>query len=296
MSSLRYTARRVARRSLALGVVLTALVACSSQPQGWKRLGQKDLQELLPQMLLSEAVYDQRGLPDSLRVLGYQKLLGQRGYSLVDWDSSVVWYGRYRAEDYKKSYEYAMAVLTSQQEGLQRRIDSLARIEARQRAWQTGALDSVNLLRDSLSRHQLGGYLERSFSLTPEFPYASGTDVRFAVRLQGFSPRRPAGTLRLQLRLQFADSTQRVLDLKPLKPGLNVLSFTLPEGKRMQSAQGILRGVAPRGKGKYLVVDSFSFARFSGGASPAMALPDEAPTASLDTLTDGATSEDDLTF
>lgn len=278
-------------RGLLLGVVLTLLVgACTSPSQKWQRVGQKDLQELLPKMLLAEAIYDQRGLPDSLRVLGYQQLLDERGYTLTDWDSSLVWYGRYRVADYKKAYDYALASLTAQQDGLQQRVDSLARLGARQIAWETGALDSVNLLRDSISLHPAGRYLERSFSLIPQSPYPTGTDVRFAVRLAGFSPKTSGGTLRMQLRLEFADSTQRLLDLKPLRPGLNVLSFVLPEGKMLRSASGLLRGVAPRSKGKYLVIDSFSFARFSSGL-PTPALADEPSELAPDTLS--VTGEDD---
>lgn len=288
------TLRGAFRLMFCLGTMLL-VVACSSKSQGWQRIGQKDFQELLPQMLMAEAVYEQRSLPDSLRILGYQTVLGQRGYTLTDWDSSQVWYGRYRVSEYQEAYDYALGVLTSQQEGLRRRVDSLARIEARAYAWSSGALDSTNLLLDSVSIHRPGDYLERSFSLSPSVPYASGTDVRFAVRLHGFSPKQPGGTLRMHLRVEFTDSTQRVFDLRPLKTGLNVLSFVLPEGKMMRKASGWLRGVSPRGKSKFFAVDSFSFARFPGKTPvPAVAL-DEPEVAKPDTL-DAPSAEEGDTF
>ena len=99
----------------------------------------------------------------------------------------------------------------------------------------------------------------------------------------------------MHLRVEFTDSTQRVFDLRPLKTGLNVLSFVLPEGKMMRKASGWLRGVSPRGKSTFFAVDSFSFARFPGKTPvPAVAL-DEPEVAKPDTL-DAPSAEEGDTF
>lgn len=276
-SSTSLTTTRPNQRSTCwLGRVLLAafLLLCSacSSPGGWKKIGLKDMQTILPRMLLTEALYDQRGLPDSIRVLGYQTLLGEYGYNLSDWDSSLVWYGRYRIPEYQKLYESATGILTAQQEKLQQRVDSLTRIATRERMWQSAQLDSVNLLPDSVSVHPLGRYLERSFALTPDGTYGAGTEVRLAVRLAGLPRQARGGSLRLQLQLLYTDSTAQTVELKALHQGLNSLSFVIPAGKQMRQALGVLRGTTPRGRGKWLAVDSFSFARFpsSGGmTSPA---------------------------
>lgn len=255
-----------------LGMLL--LFSCSSHSQGWKKIDLKDVQRLLPQMLLAEAIYDQRGLPDSTRILGYQSILGESGYRLADWDSTLVWYGKYRVFEYQKAYDYAMNVLSLQQEDLQRRVDSLAQIEARAHAWRSGQADSINLLPDSISYHRLGSYLERSFDYRPELPYSEGVGLRFALRLAGFSPKSTGGSLRLQLRYFFADSTSQTEEVRSLRPGLTLQAFSVPTGKQLTRISGVLRGVAPRGKGKWLVIDSLSLARYSSSfASPA---PEEA--------------------
>lgn len=281
--------------SVLLLLSLLSLTSCSSSEGKWRKIGLKDMQTILPRMLLSEALYDQRALPDSVRILGYQTLLAEYGYNLTDWDSSLVWYGRYRIPEYQKFYETATASLTAQQELLQRRVDSLAQIEARERRWLTGQADSVNLLRDSVSYHQLGKYLERSFSLSPEGTYPEGTEVHMVVRLAGLPKQIAGNTLRLQLQLLYADSTARTLELKPLHNGLNKLSFVLPAGKQLRQARGVLRGVAPRGQGKWFAVDSFSFARFPGGMMmPPAELP--SPTPEVADAPDTIPGEDELAF
>lgn len=249
--------------SVLLGGLLL-LGACTSSKKTWKKIGQKDMQTILPQMLLAEALYDQRGIPDSVRILGYQTLLSSYGYGLSDWDSSLVWWGRNRIADYKSIYESAVTVLTAQQEALRRRVDSVTWIESRERLWQAGLRDSINLLPDSSSYHRLGTYLERSFAFTPNGPYTEGTEVRLDVRLAGLPRAMTGSSLRLSLQLLYIDSTAHTVELKGLHPGLNTLSYRIPAGKQMREAFGVLRGLAPRGAGKCWVVDSFSFARFSG--------------------------------
>ena len=139
----------------------------------------------------------------------------------------------------------------------------------RRNAWLSGNVDSVNLLRDSVSYHASGSYLERSFTLEPSSGYSAGTELRFLVRLHGTQGRLPSGSRAMQLHLLYRDSTQSVQTLGSLQSGLNRLSITIPEGKTMRSAVGLLRGRLPRTKSKVFVVDSFSVVRYSGSHSPA---------------------------
>ena len=110
---------------MALLVLLLSLGACSGRRAKWEKIDLKTMQRLMPEMLVAEAAFAQRSLDDSLRILGYQAILSRHGYALADWDSSLVWYGRYRIEEYSKIYEYAAATLTPQQKELRRRADSL---------------------------------------------------------------------------------------------------------------------------------------------------------------------------
>lgn len=254
---------------MALLVLLLSLGACSGRRAKWEKIDLKTMQRLMPEMLVAEAAFAQRSLDDSLRILGYQAILSRHGYTLADWDSSLVWYGRYRIEEYSKIYEYAAATLTPQQKELRRRADSLELLEMRRNAWLSGNVDSVNLLRDSISYHASGSYLERSFTLEPSSGYSAGTELRFLVRLHGAQGRLPSGSLAMQLHLLYSDSTQSIQTLGPLQSGLNRLSITIPEGKTMHSAVGLLRGRLPRTKSKVFVVDSFSVVRYSGTHSPA---------------------------
>ena len=179
---------------MALLVLLLSLGGCSGRRAKWEKIDLKTMQRLMPEMLVAEAAFAQRSLDDSLRILGYQAILSRHGYTLADWDSSLVWYGRYRIEEYSKIYEYAAAQLTPQQKELRRRADSLELLEMRRNAWLSGNVDSVNLLRDSVSYHASGSYLERSFTLEPSSGYSAGTELRFLVRLHVAQGRLPSGS------------------------------------------------------------------------------------------------------
>ena len=224
-------------------------------------------------MLTAEASFNQRGLEDSLRIVGFQAILSRYGYTLADWDSSLVWYGRHQIVEYQKLYEHAALVLESRQATLQVRVDSLDRIERRRSLWAAHDIDSVNLLRDSASRYLAGSYVERSFALEPSVSYTGGTELRFIVRVSGASP----SALQLQLRLQYADSTQHAETLPSLHPGLNQVAITIPSGKTMRAAYGLLRGRLPKSKSPLFVVDSFSLVRYTGVAPEPTPTPADEP-------------------
>ena len=252
--------------------------ACGGFGAKWKRIDLVTVKEILPEMLTAEAAFNQKGLSDSLRMVGFQAILDRYGYTLADWDSSLVWYGQHQIVEYQKLYESASLALESRQARLQGRVDSLNRIEQRLRLWQSNDLDSVNLLRDSASRYLAGSYVERSFALQPNVTYSEGTELRFVVRVKGASP----AALRLQLRLQYADSTQQAATLSSLHPGLNQVSITIPSGKTMRTAYGLLHGRLPKGKSPLFVVDSFSFVRYSRATSSAPEVtPSETPATEL---------------
>ena len=277
--SLRFPALRLAPlRALLVVLLLIGGSACGGFGAKWKRIDLVTVKEILPEMLTAEAAFNQKGLSDSLRMVGFQAILDRYGYTLADWDSSLVWYGQHQIVEYQKLYESASLVLESRQARLQGRVDSLNRIEQRLRLWQSNDLDSVNLLRDSASRYLAGSYVERSFALQPNVTYSEGTELRFVVRVKGASP----AALRLQLRLQYADSTQQAATLSSLHPGLNQVSITIPSGKTMHTAYGLLHGRLPKGKSPLFVVDSFSFVRYSRATSSAPEVtPSETPATEL---------------
>lgn len=143
-------------KALVLALLLVGGSACGGSKGKWKQIDLKTVKELLPEMLTAEASFNQRGLEDSLRVVGFQAILSRYGYTLADWDSSLVWYGRHQIVEYQKLYEHAALVLESRQATLQVRVDSLDRIERRRSLWAAHDIDSVNLLRDSASRYLAG--------------------------------------------------------------------------------------------------------------------------------------------
>ena len=216
-------------------------------------------------MLTAEAAFNQKGLSDSLRMVGFQAILDRYGYTLADWDSSLVWYGQHQIVEYQKLYESASLVLESRQARLQGRVDSIDRIERRLRLWQSNDLDSVNLLRDSASRYLAGSYVERSFALQPNVTYREGTELRFVVRVKGASP----AALRLQLRLQYADSTQQAATLSSLHPGLNQVSITIPSGKTMRTGLWPLARSSAEGRVPSSSSIASGFVRYSGATSSA---------------------------
>ena len=262
-------------KALVLVLLLVGGSACGGSKGKWKQIDLKTVKELLPEMLTAEASFNQRGLDDSLRIVGFQAILSRYGYTLADWDSSLVWYGRHQIVEYQKLYEHAALVLESRQAMLQVRVDSLDRIERRRSLWAAHDIDSVNLLRDSASRYLAGSYVERSFALEPSVSYTGGTELRFIVRVSGAS----SSALQLQLRLQYADSTQHAETLPSLHPGLNQVAITIPSGKTMRAAYGLLRGRLPKSKSPLFVVDSFSLVRYTGATPEPTPTPADEPQA-----------------
>ena len=79
-------------KALLLALLLVGGSACGGSKGKWKQIDLKTVKELLPEMLTAEASFNQRGLEDSLRIVGFQAILSRYGYTLADWDSSLVWY------------------------------------------------------------------------------------------------------------------------------------------------------------------------------------------------------------
>ena len=181
--------RHVSSLALGCGLVLSLSLLSSCGPKPWKRLGVKTMQELLPEMVIAEQNFAERSLPDSLRLVGYATILGRHDATLADWDSSLVWYSQHDLESYKDIYDAAHKELEQRRQLLQARSDSLSTLQAKLWQWQAGNVDSVNLLRDSVSFHAGKAYLERSFSYTPDQSYAAGTELAFVLR---GSPLRPS--------------------------------------------------------------------------------------------------------
>ncbi|MBF1047029.1 MAG: DUF4296 domain-containing protein [Porphyromonadaceae bacterium] len=272
--------------SLALGcglaLSLSLLSSCGSKP--WKRLGVKTMQELLPEMVIAEQNFAERSLPDSLRLVGYAAILGRHDATLADWDSSLVWYSQHDLESYKDIYDAAHKELEQRRQLLQARSDSLSTLQAKLWQWQAGNVDSVNLLRDSVSFHAGKAYLERSFSYTPDQSYAAGTELAFVLRLSG-QPAQTKRALRMELSLCCTDSTvvRKTLELKA--PGkLYRISLRVPEGKQMRSSFGRVVGYVPQlPKRGFWAIDSFSFARYTAAALTA---PPPSLNGGADTLRD----------
>ena len=124
--SLRFPSLRLAPlRALLVVLLLIGGSACGGFGSKWKRIDLVTVKEILPEMLTAEAAFNQKGLSDSLRMVGFQAILDRYGYTLADWDSSLVWYGRHQIVEYQKLYESASLVLESRQARLQGRVDRI---------------------------------------------------------------------------------------------------------------------------------------------------------------------------
>ncbi|MDY3090137.1 MAG: DUF4296 domain-containing protein [Porphyromonas sp.] len=251
--------RGVVKRVVLWTTALSLLVGCSSRE--WTLIGEEDVRRLLPRYALLNAALQNRGEQDSIRQAAYRAFFEEEGYTLADWDSSMLWYAKNDITLYHDFYRLAADSMARSTERVQLRVDSITAAEERMRKLNGAVLDSTNLLSLGLETYRAGEYLNRYFMLTPSTPY---TAVRgeLGVGIWGLPKLKKDEALSLELRFHAKDSTTRIERLSIAKSGFYSVRLVTMEGKDVVRVSGALRGTLPKKLQRgYVLVDSLRFVR-----------------------------------
>lgn len=252
--------RKMATR---LGLMLSALLlffSCSNR--SWELIPEEDVRRLLPRYALLSAGLQNRGEADSVRQAAYRRFFEEGGYTLQDWDSSMVWYAKNNIPLYHDFYRLASDSLSKLTEALQKRSDSIVRVEERQRKLMGAVLDSVNLLKLGMEVFGENELINMTFSLQPTTPY-TGLEGTLTTRIAGLPKLAKRDALSLELRFHSKDSTSQIQHLAIQSSGVYHVRLVTMEGKDVVRISGYLRGIVPKKlpKDGYVFVDSLRFVR-----------------------------------
>lgn len=270
-------------RNIGLALLgLWSLGACSSRE--WTLIGEDDVRRLLPEYAILTASLQHRGEPDSLRHAAYRQFFEREGYTIVDWDSSMMWYAKHNMPLYHDYYRLASEDLSRQTEQLQTRVDSITHIQETRRKRLGYMLDSVNLLSLAPQYYFSGEFINRSFSVQPSNHY-TGTEAELSVRIAGLPKLKKGEELELALRFVESDSTARDTSIKISQSGQYQVKLITMANKPVLRVAGYLRGTLPKLQAKqYVWLDSLRFVR-----RPHTDLPD--PKASTSLASEGGSSD-----
>lgn len=240
-------------------LVLLLFFSCTNR--SWELVSEDDARHLLPRYALLSAGLQYKGAPDSIRQAAYRQLLEQEGYTLNDWDSSMLWYAKNNMPLYHDFYRLASDSLSKQTELLQKRADSIMREEERERKFQAAILDSANLLRLGSQLAFSGQLVNQSFSLRPSIAY-NGVEGVLSTRILGLPKLSDKESFSLELKFHAQDSTSRFKRIRIKNSGVYKLRLITMDGKDVVRISGYLRGVTPQLRpGTFVLIDSLRFVR-----------------------------------
>lgn len=250
------------RVAIRLGLnLLAVLLFFSCSNRSWDLVSEEDVRRLLPRYAMLSAGLQNRGEADSIRQAAYRQFFEAEGYTLQDWDSSMLWYAKNNMPLYHDYYRLASDSLSRLTEVIQRKVDSIARVEERQRKFRGAILDSVNLLSLGARVALSNQLVNQHFSLQPSSPYM-GVEGTLSVRVSGLPKLSDKNAFRLELRFHEKDSTSRVERISIKRSGLYKVRLVTIEGKDVVRISGHLRGTIPTlGKQAFVWVDSLRFVR-----------------------------------
>lgn len=278
--------------ALAILVATSTIYGCSDS--NWSKIDTDEVRELMPKMALLSASFDLDNTPDSIRQATYRALLGEHGYTIRDWDSTLAWYAGYDIDVLNDIYRQVADSLSRLQAYLQARQDSIYRHEEWLNNRRGGTLDSINLLSIGTTPLHAGELINRPFAFFPSSPYDSSHELTLSTRLYGLPQLDTISALELELRLHFVDSTSLVARQQIRTSGRHAITMTIPEGKTVRRVSGHLRGVVPSQlRGGFIFTDSLRLVRLPRSMAAAVAPAGEvepAPTLS-DTIAADAPQE-----
>ncbi len=251
--------RSLIKHTVLWTTALGLLAGCSSRE--WSLIEAEDVRRLLPRYTLLNAALQNRGEQDSIRQAAYRAFFEEEGYTLADWDSSMLWYAKNDITLYHDFYRLASDSLSRDTERVQARVDSIRAAEEYLRKRNGAVLDSTNLLSLGLETYKAGEYLNRHFALSPSTPY-NGVQGELKAGIWGLPKLKKSEALSLELRFHAKDSTTRVERIAIDKSGVYSVRLVTMEGKDVVRVSGFLRGVLPKKLQRdYILVDSLRFVR-----------------------------------
>lgn len=250
---------RLGRYLLGSLAMCMALTSCSKR--SWTLIDEDEVRRLLPRYAMLSARLQMYGEADSLRLATYRQFLADEGYSLADWDSSMMYYAKHDMPLYHDFYRLASDTLTRQAELLQKRVDSIAQAEDYRAKYTGYTLDSVNLLRLGAVSYYSGDLVNRAFAFAPSVPY-TGVEGELSLRLRGLPKLGREQAWDMELRFHAQDSTSEVERIRIDRSGDYKLKIVTLSGKPVVRVTGFVRGLSPKLKsGTFIWLDSLRFVR-----------------------------------
>ena len=243
---------------VAIGFSGILFLGCTDRD--WRLISEDEVRRLLPRYALLSARLQSYGEPDSIRLSTYQQYFKQEGYSLSDWDSSMMYYVKHNMPLYHDFYRLASDSFMVLSQRLQIKYDDRLKRDEYENGLRGYTLDSVNLLNVSATAYQEGDLVNRCFDFKPAQPYVD-TEGELSVRLRGILKKLPLNkAFRLELAFHAQDSSQQIKTLMIDKSGDFTLHLSTIPNKPVVRVSGYLRGVCSQ---DVLWVDSLRFVRRS---------------------------------
>lgn len=239
------------------------LASCSGRD--WRKVSPSDVRQILPAMTMLSVSLEYDNVPDSIRQANYRSLLGEHGYSLTDWDSSMAWYAANEIDLFYDFYRAALDDVTKLQTQLHKRQDSIHTREEFVRNRLGANLDSINLLSLGYEYYHRNQLINRSFSIVPTTPYLNGWIVRLSTNLYTTSAEDSIAYGTLSLQLHLSDSTILAASTPVHSGGAHSVVLSIPQGKQAVRVSGFLRGVTHAER--YILCDSLRLVRLQGDPS-----------------------------
>ncbi|KGN74759.1 hypothetical protein HR11_08240 [Porphyromonas macacae] len=268
--------RTVSVRSLfiiSLLCLLNALFISGCKKRSWNKLSPKQTREVMMDLAITRSLIQSRGyeLPDSTRQAIYDDLFARHGVTQRDYDSTLVWYTRYKI---KSQVVYTQMVRDSLKQIEQLLAEREAEKTKSDNAIEQYDKDSVNFLKNVLlwfapEHEQINHFAQLELTTSPE----SDTEFRLTTRIHGLSLKNKTD-LKLNLIMDLDDSTSLSKEILIPRNGLFELSQTVPQDRKALRIKAFLRSNAYisgldsvnrkiPGSAHRIVVDSFAVVRYT---------------------------------
>ncbi len=224
-------------------------------------------------LAITRSLIQSRGyeLPDSTRQAIYDDLFARHGVTQRDYDSTLVWYTRYKI---KSQVVYTQMVRDSLKQIEQLLAEREAEKTKSDNAIEQYDKDSVNFLKNVLlwfapEHEQINHFAQLELTTSPE----SDTEFRLTTRIHGLSLKNKTD-LKLNLIMDLDDSTSLSKEILIPRNGLFELSQTVPQDRKALRIKAFLRSNAYisgldsvnrkiPGSAHRIVVDSFAVVRYT---------------------------------
>lgn len=256
----------------AMGGIVLCSACLSCIHKDWELVKEQDVRRILPRYAMLAAAVESRGEPDSIRKAAYRQFFAEEGYSLQDWDSSMLWYAKNNIPLYYDFYRLAGSNLSKESDILQKKVDSITAADTYRKDRLGYMLDSINLLSIPRSIYYSGELVNQEFNIQPHSAYTSGMG-RLSLSILGLPHLEHSNAWDLELRFYAQDSTIQVERKKLDGSGHYELNLVVDKDKFVVRVAGHIRGLVPKLRMKeFVYLDSLRFIRDSSVSSSATAI------------------------